>query len=187
MGLTFIRPCIANIFTEYNHQDATFLNVFISVRRCTRFRRVFLPSSGTQNCTYSVRYWSDEYLTLYVQFWAPDDGRENRLKHVERLTEINKLWIVASCLLYAANEWSFISVVLSALMAWKTKNFTFSVHWWRSRLPHKIAFILIHKLYPYTQHPSSTTVFLIRRVAARYRTLASVIPGHEMFSWNLSF
>ena len=25
---------------------------------------------------------------------APDDGRKNRLKHVERLTEINKLWNV---------------------------------------------------------------------------------------------
>jgi len=30
-------------------------------------------------------------LTLYVQFLAPDDGRKTRLKHVERLTEINKL------------------------------------------------------------------------------------------------
>ena len=30
-------------------------------------------------------------MTLYVQFCAPDDGRKNRLKHVERLTEINKL------------------------------------------------------------------------------------------------
>ena len=26
---------------------------------------------------------------LYVLVWAPDDGRKNRLKHVERLTEIN--------------------------------------------------------------------------------------------------
>jgi len=34
---------------------------------------------------------------------APDDGRKNRLKHVERLTEINKLWNVASCWLYSAN------------------------------------------------------------------------------------
>ena len=24
-----------------------------------------------------------------MQFWAPDDGRKNRLKHVDRLTEIN--------------------------------------------------------------------------------------------------
>ena len=35
------------------------------------------------------QYWSDKYLTLCVQFWAPDDGRKTRLKHVERLTEIN--------------------------------------------------------------------------------------------------
>jgi len=42
-------------------------------------------------------------LTLYMQFWAPDDGRKNHLKHVERLTEINKLWNVASCWLYSAN------------------------------------------------------------------------------------
>ena len=36
-------------------------------------------------------------------FWAPDDGRKNRLKHVERLTEINKLRNVASCWLCSAN------------------------------------------------------------------------------------
>jgi len=71
--------------------------------RCsTCFRQFFHPSSGAQNCTYSVRYLSDWYL-MYVQFWAPDDGRKNRLKHVEHLTEINKLWHVASCWLYSAN------------------------------------------------------------------------------------
>jgi len=67
----------------------------------------FRPSSGAQNCTYSVRpilrYWSDKYLTLYVQFWAPDDGRKTLLKHVERLTEINKLLNIASCWLYSVN------------------------------------------------------------------------------------
>jgi hypothetical protein len=79
-----------------------FSNVFISVRRSTCFRRVFRPSSGAQNCIYSVRHLSDRYcylllaagssngLTLYVQFCAPDDGRKTHLKHVERLTEINK-------------------------------------------------------------------------------------------------
>ena len=97
-----------------------FSNLFIFVRRSTCFRRFFRPSSGAQNCTYSVRYlsdcycylllaggeyWSHKFLTLYVQFWAPDDGRKNRLKHVERLTEINKLWNVASCWLYSANSY----------------------------------------------------------------------------------
>jgi len=66
-------PCIANLFAEYNQQDATFLNLFISVRHSTCFRRFFLPSSGAQNCT-------DQYLTLYVQFWAPDDGRKKPSK-----------------------------------------------------------------------------------------------------------
>jgi len=88
----------------------------ISVRRSTCFRRFFRPSSGAQNCTYSVRplllpaaslarlaAGSSNGLTLYVQFWAPDDGRKDRLKHVECLTEINKLWNVASCWLYSAN------------------------------------------------------------------------------------
>jgi len=76
---------------------------FISVRRSTCFRRLFHPSSAAQNCTYSVRYLSDKYLTMYVQFWDPDDGRNKRLKHVERLTEIKKLWNFASCWLYFAN------------------------------------------------------------------------------------
>jgi hypothetical protein len=30
-------------------------------------------------------------------------------------------------------------------------------------------------------------VFLNRRAAARYRALASIIPGREKFSWKLSF
>ena len=47
--LTFISPCMANIFAEYNQQGVTFHNLFISVRRSTCFRRVFRPSSGAQN------------------------------------------------------------------------------------------------------------------------------------------
>ena len=68
--LTFICLYIANIFAEYNQQDATFLNLFISVRRSTCFRRVFHPSSGDQNCTYSVRYLSDQYC--YLLLLLPD-------------------------------------------------------------------------------------------------------------------
>jgi len=101
--LTLICPYIANVFVEYNQQDATFLNLFISVRRSACLRQFFCPSSGAQNCTYSVRYLSDQNLMLYVQFWAPGEGRKNRLKHVERLTEINKSWNAASCWLCSAN------------------------------------------------------------------------------------
>jgi len=49
-NLTFIGPCIANTFAEYNQKDAKFQNLFISVRRSACFRRVFRPSSGAQNC-----------------------------------------------------------------------------------------------------------------------------------------
>ena len=51
---------------EYNQHDATFLNLFISVRRCTCFRRVCRPSSGSQNSTYSVRYLPDRYCYLLL-------------------------------------------------------------------------------------------------------------------------
>jgi len=46
LNLTFTGPCIANIFAEYNQQDAKFLNLFISLTCSTCFRRVFRPSSG---------------------------------------------------------------------------------------------------------------------------------------------
>jgi hypothetical protein len=76
---------------------------FFYITRFQYFRRFFRPTSGTQNYTYSVRCLSDQYLTLYVQFWTPDDGRNNRLKYVDGLAEINKLWNFASCRLYSAN------------------------------------------------------------------------------------
>ena len=41
-----IKPFNVNHkFAEYNQHDATFHNLFFSVRRSTRFRRVFRPSS----------------------------------------------------------------------------------------------------------------------------------------------
>jgi len=43
INLTFIGPCIAKIFADYNRQDATFHTLIISVRRSTCFRR-FFPS-----------------------------------------------------------------------------------------------------------------------------------------------
>jgi len=94
MNLTFICPCITNIFAEYNQQDAMFHNLFIPVRRSTCFRRVFRPSSGARNCTYSIRYLSDQYcylLLAWPEFRTPDEGRKSRLKHAQRLTDINKL------------------------------------------------------------------------------------------------
>jgi len=72
-------------------------------RRSTCFRPFLRPTSGAHNCTYSFRYCQPilllaatveelasssigwQYLKLYVQLCAPDDGRRNSLKHVERL------------------------------------------------------------------------------------------------------
>jgi hypothetical protein len=42
----------------------------------------------------------DIYQMLCVQFWAPDDGRRNSLKHVEYWQQWRILYNVASCWLY---------------------------------------------------------------------------------------
>jgi len=94
-------------FAVCNQQDATFHNLFISVRFSTCFRRFFLPSSEAQNCTYSVRYLSEQYCYLPLAWpslhtWASDDGRKNP-SETRRASYINKLWNVASCWLTAAN------------------------------------------------------------------------------------
>jgi len=57
----------------------------------------------TSNLFLTMSLQSDKYLTLYVQFWAPDDGRKARLKHVEYLIGINKLRNIMSCWLYSEN------------------------------------------------------------------------------------
>jgi len=59
-------PNTFSTFSEYNQQDAKFLNLFISVRRSTCFRRFFRPTPGAQNWTYSVRYWSHNYCYLLL-------------------------------------------------------------------------------------------------------------------------
>jgi len=71
------------------------------VKRSTCFGRSFRPSSGAENCVYSngicqtaaatccYRGWDG--TLLYTQFCAPDDGRKDRPKHVERFRRINNL------------------------------------------------------------------------------------------------
>jgi hypothetical protein len=91
---------------KYYQQDATFYNILYYCQCSTCFMRFLRPSSGAQNCTHNIWYMSsllaatasvgefqltlavaasklDMYQMLCVQFWAPDDGRRNCLKHAE--------------------------------------------------------------------------------------------------------
>jgi len=109
-------------FSEYNQQDATFHNSLISVRRSTCFRMVLRPTSGAQNCTYSVRNLSDQYcfqlLTwpgeqqLAVLVWQIPDAECAVLSSwwwTEKPSETytasyrNKLRNAPCCWLYSAN------------------------------------------------------------------------------------
>ena len=148
--LTFIGPCIANIFSEYNQQDATFLKciyfcktlymfqtVFLSIISSSKLhiqRQVFvrpIPLPAARQASSRQQYWSDKYLTLYVQFWAPDDGRKNRLKYVERLTEINKLWNVASCCtlrIYCETLHLVVLLLYSANKLWTESRFAARIY-----------------------------------------------------------
>jgi hypothetical protein len=64
----------------------------------TGFGRSFCPSSGAQDCTYSIKYMSYRLVDCLlassqrtcmactwccVESWTPDDGRKDRPKHVE--------------------------------------------------------------------------------------------------------
>ena len=42
---------------KYNQENATLHNLFISVKCCACFRRFFRPSSGAQNCIYSIEHF----------------------------------------------------------------------------------------------------------------------------------
>jgi len=46
--------------------------------------------------TVAVKVWQSTRCCIY-SFWAPDDGRRNRLKHVEHFVEINELCNIVSC------------------------------------------------------------------------------------------
>jgi len=106
-----------------------FQTVFPSIIRSSKLhiqRQVFvrpllLPAAGL------VRLTAGNSNGLYVQFWAPDDGRKNPLKHLERLTEINKLRNVASCWLYSANILAMhgpVNVWLAVCSSFPTLNFS---------------------------------------------------------------
>jgi len=131
-----------------------------------------------KNRTYSVRYLSDQYcylllavqansrkqcrsdkcLTLYVRFWAPDGGRKTRLKHVERLTERNKLWNVASCWLYSAN---IHVLAMQDLWMLKTDVWALSSNLFVSCRYAVRKDVLLEKDFPYDNVLTTEKLFLI--------------------------
>jgi len=60
-------------------------------------------SNLNPSACYFTKHNGDDACKDFVQFWAPDDRRKNRPKYVQRLTEINKLRIVATRWLYSDN------------------------------------------------------------------------------------
>jgi hypothetical protein len=149
-----------------------FQTVFPSIIRSSKlhiqrqaFVRPILPPAQ--------QYRSDKCLTLYVQFWAPDDGRKNRLKHVERCTEINRLWNVASCWLHSAN---LIRKV------WREKNQQHATVKWNTNLmQHCAGFISAESLYIFrAQAPiincRNETRTVLRDVSSFYSHTAHVCP-----------
>jgi hypothetical protein len=74
-------------------QVATIYNLFISVNCSTYFGWYLHPSSGAHITLCTA---SGISVTVTV-IRAPDDGWRYHPKHVEQFTDINKLYIVATC------------------------------------------------------------------------------------------
>jgi len=55
------------------------------------FRTVF-PSIIRSSRLYLQQYLFNIYLMLYLQSWTPDDGRQDRPKHVELFQNKNKFY-----------------------------------------------------------------------------------------------
>ena len=75
LNFAFIGPCISNTFSEYNQQDATFLNLFISVRCSTCLRRVFrycyllIARPGYQQVAVTVWQIPDAVCAVLRSWW----------------------------------------------------------------------------------------------------------------------
>jgi hypothetical protein len=63
-SLTFICPHIASISLNTINKMQPSLDLFISIHCSICFRRFVSPSSGAQNCTYSIRLLSNQYCCL---------------------------------------------------------------------------------------------------------------------------
>jgi hypothetical protein len=111
------RSCATNLRVllkmSLHSQNVTNKMLLLSVyfnKTLYMFQAVPPPIIRSSNCTYGFWYlsnlaatccchgWDGTAVTEAVcTVWAPDDGRRNRLKHVEHFIEINKLRSIASC------------------------------------------------------------------------------------------
>ena len=58
---------------------------------------------------------------------------------------------------------------------------------WVCIMQKKMSMFNVTEIAIWNRHFCFSAVFLNRWAAAQYRVLASIILGHERFSWNLSF
>jgi hypothetical protein len=104
--LTFMGPCIVNVFFEYNQQDATLHNILFYCQCSTCFRRLLRPSSGAQKMYKQHRVYVessnsptlvvaastlDIYPMLCVQFLSSSWQAENPPETCRALTVIKNV------------------------------------------------------------------------------------------------
>jgi hypothetical protein len=105
--LIFIGPCIVIHSHSTTNKMHLLSQIIYSCKTLYMFRTVFPSIIRSSKLRIQQRYMSNSrwYLLLqqqvpaavrripllYAQFWAPDDGRKDRPKHVERFTGINNL------------------------------------------------------------------------------------------------
>ena len=113
--------------------------------------------------------WQSTRCYIY-SFWVPDDGRRNRLKHVQHCTEINKLCKVAYC-------WLYLKIRLQCTDPWMSKSPIIS--WYFTQLiytnlcnPYPTAFPYGNGmvLHFYQQQESSTTKTVHKVINKRLKT-----------------
>ena len=97
-NLTFMGPCIVNIFPSITNKMQRytiylFLWNALHVSGGSSAHHQELKTLYTAGSSKGLT----KYPMLYIQLWAPDDGRRNRLKHVEHFTEINCLTLHLIC------------------------------------------------------------------------------------------
>jgi len=74
------------MITNYNQQDATFLECIYFYRCSTCFRQFLRSSSGAHNCTYSFRYCQAVCIVICSWWWAEEPPETCRVS-----VKINKL------------------------------------------------------------------------------------------------